>query len=135
MGSTHRSILEALPGSEMATRTASMVGYLKEFGDHHGSREVKVALLEEEKKIASLRAGLEALKMAHKEAEKRSTEVRSELTEMSAKFNEAVDLLKKARVANSNLAKECDELKLAALAQKEVECKLREENITLNEDL
>lgn len=57
MGSTHRAILEGLSRPilvdaifEMASRTASMVRYLREFGDHRRSREVKVALLKEQEK-------------------------------------------------------------------------------------
>lgn len=68
MGSTHREILDGLSGSalveaifEMASRTASMIGYLKEFGDHRGSREVKVALLKEKEKTVALETELEAL--------------------------------------------------------------------------
>lgn len=52
MGSIHRAILDELSTSalveaifEMASRTASMVGYLREFGDYRRSGEVKVPLL------------------------------------------------------------------------------------------
>lgn len=79
MGSTHRAILDGLSGSalmdaifEMASRTALMVGYVREFGDHHGSGEVKVALLKEHEKTVALEAELESLWKTHEEAEQRS---------------------------------------------------------------
>lgn len=44
---------------------------------------------------------------------------------MSTKFNEGDDLWKKAQAANLSLGQECNKLKLDAINQKELECKLR----------
>lgn len=109
MGPAHRAILESMSGPtlleaifEMSTRTASMVGYLRDYGDVRGSGEVKVTLLKEQEKTTTLEADLEALRKTREEEEQRLTEVRQELSQTSTKLkettdklNETADLLKK----------------------------------------
>lgn len=82
MGATHRSLLDALFESEftnamfeMATRTTSMVGYLREFADCQGAAEVKAELVEEKREAATLRVELEALRVAYEETGKHSAEM------------------------------------------------------------
>lgn len=51
------------------------------------------------------------------------------------KLAETVDLVKKACGNNANLPEECNQLKLSAIRQKEVECGLREKTAALTEEL
>lgn len=100
MGPVQPSIVESITSPalldaifEMSSRTASMVGFLREFGDARGSGEVKAALLKEQEKVKALELELENLRKACKEDGKRSAETSKELSETSAKLKETADLL------------------------------------------
>ncbi|WVZ06038.1 hypothetical protein V8G54_019384 [Vigna mungo] len=123
MGATHWSLLEALSEFEltnaffeMATRTTSVAEYIREF--------TNAELVEEKRATTGLRGELEALRAVHEET--RSA---------NSKLAETVDLLKKAQSTSNCLAGECNKLKLEAIKQKEVECKLHEQNDVLTEEL
>lgn len=92
-GPTYLALLESLPGCammdsvfEMASRTASMIGYIREFGDIWGSGEVKSLLLKDEEKTATLQAELEGARKALEEEKQRSAEGATKLEEAAKRL-------------------------------------------------
>lgn len=142
MGTEHRAILESMSGSmlldaifEMSSQAASIVGYIREFGDIPGSGEVKVLLAKEQEKTVALQADLEALRKSHVEEGQRLAEVLQELTQTSSQLKEVTKGLKKAQITNSELTEECNDMKAAAVEQRLIERRLQEQTVELHTDL
>ncbi|WVZ02858.1 hypothetical protein V8G54_023664 [Vigna mungo] len=134
-GPAYRTLLESLPGStmldsifEMASRTALMIGYVRDVGDFKGLGEVKRSLLKEQEKTAALEVELEGVR-------KTLQEERECTATASTKLEETAKQLKEEEAAKFSLEEECTQLKLEATEQKEIERRLQGRTVELHNDL
>lgn len=88
-GPAYTALLESLPGrvmldsmAEMASRTASMIDCIREYGDVRGSGEVKRLLTQEEEKVKALGEELASAKKALEDEKNRSVESLEKVTKL-----------------------------------------------------
>ncbi|KOM52336.1 hypothetical protein LR48_Vigan09g099500 [Vigna angularis] len=110
-------------------------GYLREYADHRGAKDVRAELLSEKKIYDDLRAANEEVLLAQDESDKKNDELQVELDEAKEKLAGTINRLRDARANYDWLVEECGQLKVVVARQKIMESGLIQKNRALADDL